>query len=115
MCFTSLTMEVYRISLAVTFMRNYKSSELWQNFSYVRWAVRRRTLTLTDVLQRQNAEDSRIPLDQCPHLEKMRIEETKDSKRNRGMSIVKQRSIEIKAHESCNKSDDVTPVPLEAG
>ena len=35
-------------------------------------------LTLTDVLQRQTAESSRIHLDQRPHLERMSIEERKE-------------------------------------
>lgn len=62
-------------------MRSYKSPEPQHNCSCVRGVVRRLTLTLTDVLQRQTAGNSRIHLDQRPHLEKTRIEESKGEDR----------------------------------
>lgn len=46
------------------------------SYSCAREASRRLALTLTDVLHRQTAENSRIHLDQRLHLEKMSAEET---------------------------------------
>lgn len=74
LCFTGFTIKAYRISLPLSFMGSYKSPEPRQKCSCGREAARRLPLTLTDVLQRQTAENSRIHLDQRPHLEKMSTE-----------------------------------------